>query len=70
MKWTANQTRTIATSECGRYEIRLSTDQIRGDFYNAWFLPANKHVGASHHKRDVLDAVESHVLRLISEATA
>jgi hypothetical protein len=63
MKWRANQARTIATSECGNYELKLSTDPERGDFYNAWHVPSGKHVGADHEKKRVVAACEAHAQR-------
>lgn len=63
MRWRADQTRGIATSECGHYEVKHSRDANRGDFYNAWFLPANKHIAADHQKQLVVDACMAHAAK-------
>lgn len=64
MKWRANQARTLATSECGRYQVKRSTDPHRGEFYNAWYLPDNKHIEASHQKQYVIDACIAHAAKV------
>lgn len=70
MKWRANLARSIAVSDCGRYEVRLSTDRHRGDFYNAWFLPTNKHIEASHKKKIVVAACIAHAAKLGAKAVS
>lgn len=69
MKWRLSSRANVAVSDCGKYEVRRSHDQTRGDFYNAWYLPANKHIEASHHKKDVREGCERHAAKM-AEVTA
>lgn len=65
MKWRETSP-TSAQSECGRYEIQASRCG-RGAFYNAWYTPTNKHIGASHEKKAVLTACDAHAAKLPSD---
>jgi hypothetical protein len=70
VKWRLSSRANVAESDCGRYEIRRSNDRTRGDFYNAWYLPANKHIEASHQKKVVREGCEQHAARIAVEVAA
>lgn len=70
MKWRVSNRAHVAVSECGNYEVRLSTDRKRGDFYNAWHVPSRKHIAASHHKKEVLAAVGEHAAKTTPPSTS
>lgn len=53
----------VAISNCGQYEIRMSTHRKHGSFYNAWHVPSGAHVGAGYKKADVKRACEDHAKR-------
>ena len=69
MKW-ASSGFNVAISDCGEYEVRKSTDPIRGEFYNAWHLPTGKHIAADHKKAVVIAACVAHKARLAAMAEA
>ena len=59
--------RSVAVSECGNYELRKSTLETRGDFYNAWHMPSGKHIGASHQKKEAVMACIAHRRAIVAK---
>lgn len=70
MKWRISNRAYVAISDCNTYEIRRSHEKTRGYFYNAWHVPTDKHVAASHDKAEILERVKAHADRISPPSTS
>lgn len=56
-------TSSMDESEDGAYQLKRSDLPGRGSFWNAWHVESNKHVGAGHKRKDVIEECKAHAQR-------
>jgi len=61
MKWRRHGN--VATTDCGCYEMRVSIDAQRRQYFNAWHIPSGKHIAAGHKNKDVAAACDAHAAK-------